>query len=93
MMTTGSTTAPKTIELLREKFAAFGIPLELVSNKGPQFKAGEFEDFCRAKGIRHTLVAPYHLASNGAAERAVRILKDALLRDVLQKKQGGQRCP
>ena len=57
-MPTGSTTAAKTIEGLREKFAAFGIPHELVNDNGPQFTAGEFEDFCRANGLRHTLVAP-----------------------------------
>ena len=36
-MPTESTTAAKTIDLLRDKFAAFGIPLDLVSDNEPQF--------------------------------------------------------
>ena len=69
VMPTGSNTTAKTIELLRDKFASFGIPLHLVSDNGPHFTSGEFENFCKANGIRHTLVAPYHPASNGQAER------------------------
>ena len=83
-MPTGSTTAEKNVELLRKYFAALDIPHEFVSDNGPQFTAGEFEDFWRANEIRHTLVALYHPASNGAAERTVRIFNDALLRVVLQ---------
>ena len=40
-----STTAQKTIEILRHIFASYGLPKQLVSDNGPQFVAKEFEEF------------------------------------------------
>ena len=70
-----SITSEATIEKLREMFARYGIPQQLVSDNGPQFTSQEFSDFTRANGIKHTLVAPYHPRSNGQAERFVQTFK------------------
>ena len=40
-----STTAQKTTEILRHKFASYGLPEQLLSDNGPQFVANEFEEF------------------------------------------------
>ena len=69
---TRSMTSQKTIEMLRHVFARYGFPHQLISDNGPQFTSGEFEIFCQQNDIRHTLIPPYHLASNGAVERAGR---------------------
>ena len=71
-------TAGATIQRLRAMFARFGIPESLVSDNGPCFISKEFKDFLRKNGVMHITSAPYHPASNGLAERAVRIIKEGL---------------
>ena len=73
-----TTTATKTITVLRDLFARYGLPRQVVSDNGPQFVSEEFKDFMRTNGIKHMRSAPYHPASNGAAERMVQTLKQAL---------------
>ena len=41
-----STTASKTVEVLRSLFSRFGIPHQLVSDNGPQFVSDEYKQFC-----------------------------------------------
>ena len=40
-----STSASKTIDVLRGLFVSYGLPGEVVSNNGPQFTAHEFKTF------------------------------------------------
>jgi len=68
-------TALTTVQQLRTVFARFGVPESVVTDNGPQVVGREFEQFCNRNGIRHVKVAPYHPASNGLAERAVRTFK------------------
>ncbi len=83
-----STTSTKTIAALRKLFATHGLPETIVSDNGPQFTAQEFKDFLQMNGIRHSLSPPYHPASNGAAERAVQLIKSALKKHRLAKEEG-----
>ena len=43
-----STTAVRTISVLREMFSRLGIPEQLVSDNGPQFLSDEFKQFMTA---------------------------------------------
>ena len=70
-----STTSNATIEKLRDMFARYGLPEQLVSDNGPQFISNEFSQFMKLNGIKHSLVAPYHPRSNGQAERFVQTFK------------------
>ena len=65
-------------------FAQHGLPEEVVSGNEPQFTSNEFAEFMGKNGIKHTLVPPYHPQSNGAAERSVRVVRKALVKQVLE---------
>ena len=73
-----SATSAATVRYLRQLIAQFGIPETIVSDNGTQFVAAEFKEFCQRNGIRHVQTAPYHAASNGLAERAVQLFKQAI---------------
>ena len=68
-------TTKHTIDQLRLVFAQHSLLEEVVSDNGPQFTSNEFTEFMSKNGIKHTLVPPYHLQSNRAAERSVRVVK------------------
>ena len=55
-----------------------GSPTTLVSDNGPQFTSKLFADKMKLWNIKHLVSPPYHPASNGAAERAVQLVKDRL---------------
>ena len=73
-----TTTSAKTIEKPQILFARYGVPAQLVSDNGPQFKSEEFQLFLKRNGIKHITSAPYHPASNGLAERCVQSFKSAM---------------
>ena len=73
-----TTTSTKTIEKLQSLFARYGVPSQLVSDNGPQFKSEEFHTFLKRNGIKHLTSAPYHPASNSLAERCVQSFKSAM---------------
>ena len=73
-----STTAETTIKQLQHIFATHGLPLQIVTDNGPQFVADKFQQFCLSRGIQHTTTAPYHPRSNGEAERLVQTFKAAV---------------
>lgn len=69
------TTASAVITVLRDLWARFGLPRQTVSDNGPPFSSVEFQAFLKHNGVDHIFSAPYHPASNGAAENAVKICK------------------
>ena len=79
-----STTTERTVGELRLIFVQHDLPEKVVSNNGVQFTSNEFAEFMSKNGIKHTLVPLYHPQSNGATERSVRVVKEALVKQVLE---------
>ena len=72
-----STTSQHTITVLQHLFSMYGLPLQLVSDNGPQFISSDFVEFMKKNGVKHIRCAPYHPSSNGLAEHFVRTFKQA----------------
>ena len=72
------TTSQVVIQKLKSVFARWGIPEELISDNGTQFKSLQFDEFKAKYGFKHTTSSPYHPQANGTAESGVRIAKRIL---------------
>ena len=73
-----TTTAEATANALRNIFARYCLPKQIVSDNSPPLQSAEYEEFLRQNGIQRILVSPYHPASNGLAERSVQTFKHSL---------------
>lgn len=61
-----------------DMFAKQGFPDSIASDNGKSFISVEYQNYLNECGIRQLLVAPYHPASNGQAERRVQTVKNKL---------------
>ena len=87
---TSSTSTRSTLDLLEEDFSHFGYPHTLVTDNATTFISEEFQSWCKERGITHLTGAPYHPATNGAAERLVQTFKQALRKSSLPPKRALQ---
>lgn len=74
-----TTTASKTIEVLRNLFAAYRLPKEVVTDHGPQFTSSEFEKSLKLNAVTHIKTPACHSASKGLAERLVQNFKKSCM--------------
>ena len=56
----------------------FGLPLELITDRGSQFTSHACENFTKFFGVYHHTSCAYKPTTNGAIERSHRMLKDSL---------------
>ena len=73
-----TTTPESTTNPMRNIFARYGVPTQVVIDNGPPFQSAEYEEFLRQNGIQRILVFPYHPSSNGLAKRFVQTFKYSL---------------
>jgi len=81
-----STSVDETIDTLRVIFSRNGLCDVVVSDNASCFTAQQFKDFLSNNGVQHITPAPYCPASNGQAERGVKVIKDLL------KKLSSDKC-
>ena len=73
-----NTSVSETIDVLRLIFSRNGLPDVLCSDNATSFSGHLFTKFMIDNGIKHITPSPYSPASNGQAERGVRVMKDML---------------
>lgn len=73
-----SMTATVTIRKLREIFARFGFPEEIVCDNGQPFSSHEFQSYCKINCITIKHTVPYAAFQNGLVERQNRTLLKTL---------------
>ena len=71
-------TSEATVKKCRETFATHGLPEVVVTDNGSSFTSEEFDTFMKPNGIKLIHSAPYHPASNGLAENAVKTFKNGM---------------
>ena len=71
-------TSASTISKCRQSFAIHGLPEVIVSDNGACFTSSEFKEFLKECGAKHVTSAPYHPATNGLAENAVKSFKRSI---------------
>ena len=82
---TSSVSTKATTDLLEQDFAHFGYPHSLVTDNS-SFLSQEFQAWCCERGITHLTGAPYHPATNGAAEWLIQTFKQGLVKSSLPPK-------
>ena len=76
-----STSSNDVIRHLKSIFAHHSIPESVVSDNGPQYSAISFSNFTKEYGFTHTTSNPRYPQVNGAAERAVKTVKELLVKN------------
>ncbi|GJW64413.1 reverse transcriptase domain-containing protein [Tanacetum coccineum] len=68
----------KKVRAVRRKAARFGLPGEIVSDNGKQFRDNPFKDWCEKLCIRQCFASVKHPQTNGLVERANRSLGEGI---------------
>ena len=76
----GEATSRQLVGLLRETFAATGVPTVLRADGGPQFTARRTRDFLKRWGVSLVLSSPHYPQSNGHAEAGVKSVKRLIMK-------------
>lgn len=77
---TSSTSASRTVSVLKTIFSEYGVPSEVFTDQGPQFTSQEFKDFAAKYEFAVTHSSPRYPQSNGFIEAMVKVVKGVMTR-------------
>ena len=80
-----SATSDTVIDALKQTFSINGIPEQLVSDNGSQYRSRTFRKFMTAWNVQHTTSSPRYPRSNGLAESMVKSVKKTIKKCVRSK--------
>jgi transposase InsO family protein len=66
----------------------FGVPRSLTVDNGKQFDSDNFKSFCKSIGTKIAFTLVYHPESNGAVERANKIVFSAICKTLFNLRKG-----
>ena len=75
-----SATATVIKRLMKDAFTDKCVPVKLITDGGPQFSSREIKQFCGGWGITHVQSSPHYPQANGAAEAAVKSVKNLIIK-------------
>ena len=64
--------------LVNNVFARYGLPMQLISDQGPNFESNLFQEMCTWMGVDKLRTTPYKPSTNGLIERFHRTLNSML---------------
>ena len=64
--------------LYREIFSNYGVPSEIINDRGMSFLGAGVQEFIRKYQIHHLKTSPYHPQTNGMVERVHSILNHSI---------------
>ena len=80
------TTTEHILRPLEKIFACHGFPLSITTDNARNLTSGEFEEYCRIRGIHHHTVTPLWPQANGGVERQNRTLLKAIRAAVAERR-------
>ena len=69
------TTSNDVITVMKDVFSRHGIPTELITDNGSQYKSFRFKKFTKEWDFQHDTSSPQYHQSNGLAEASVKTSK------------------